>query len=259
MSDYNSSLPIRSEADGSDQRLHIKIVDGTNPAVNQATVDSDKNLKVAVYGDKPDGADQSLRVSELGHAAVDGVYDASNNTDPSQMGLIAHERNASPGDSHQNMRLTAISNGTKRLLDTAIHDESGAAYSYSNPLPVSIEENIPGEQLHDFDNSTAISAGSSDSHAYTVPGSKVLKLYQVLASASGKMKMELTIDADGVGAGVAVTKTVQFNSTAQANCDITFAKPMILAAGTIVAVVRTNRDHTSQDVYSTLVGVLYDV
>ena len=44
MADYDSGLPIRSEVDGTDERVHVKIVDGTtDPAVNQTRVDSDNN------------------------------------------------------------------------------------------------------------------------------------------------------------------------------------------------------------------------
>ena len=49
MADYDSGLPIRSEADGTDERVQVKIVDKTNPDTQQATVDTDDNLKVGVY------------------------------------------------------------------------------------------------------------------------------------------------------------------------------------------------------------------
>src|SRR3989304_1668597 len=97
MADYDSSLPIRSEADGTDERVHTKICDGATPS-QMATVDADLNLHVEVHGNKPAGTDIELRLSELGAPNPDGDYDASDNTKPASVGVIAHDRGASIDD-----------------------------------------------------------------------------------------------------------------------------------------------------------------
>ena len=75
MADYDSGLPIRSEADGTDERVHVKIVDGATPS-QMATVDTDLNVKVGVYGDRADdGADVALLLSEEGRANGRGDYE----------------------------------------------------------------------------------------------------------------------------------------------------------------------------------------
>ena len=53
MSDYKSGLPVRSEADGTDERLQTKIVDATSPDTQQMEVDSDNNAHVEVHGNNP--------------------------------------------------------------------------------------------------------------------------------------------------------------------------------------------------------------
>lgn len=105
--DCDSGLPIRTEADGIDQRVHIKIYDGTtSPSANAAEVDDDNNLHILNHGHKPNGDDVVARHSELGHYAIDGIYHATNNTDPSNIGLVIHVRGATPGDSDQTFRPT---------------------------------------------------------------------------------------------------------------------------------------------------------
>jgi hypothetical protein len=140
--DYDSSLPVRSEKDGLDERLHVKIVDGSSGAVNQAAVDTDKNLHIEVHGnDADDASDVVLKLSELGWANSDGIYEADNNSDPSNNGLIVCTRSAAPSDAEQTFRVTGVQGSTDSNLvwamDVSIHDGNGDAYSDTNPLPIS--------------------------------------------------------------------------------------------------------------------------
>lgn len=251
MADYDSSLPVRTEADA-DDRLQSKLVDFTTPTQGM-TVDAQGNAHVEVHGDNPSGGDEVLRLSELGSASVDGVYHATDNTDPSNVGMVAATRAASPADSDQVKRLTAITNSTVHALDISLHDEDGAAYSDANPLPVYMAPD-PGAEVHDYDTQAALAANASDNHDYLV-ASGSFELGQVFASASGKLKIEVQSSVDGVAF---VTVAVGFNSTATPNIDLTFPIPRILAgaAGARIRVIRTNRDNQAQDVYSTIVGIL---
>lgn len=250
MADYPSSLPVRSEADGADERLQSKLVDFTTPSQGM-TIDAQGNAHVEVHGDDPAAADKVLRLSELGHATLDGVYDGTNNTDPSQTGLVVHTRNATPGDTHQVIRQTGISNGTVHAADIALHDATGAAFSETNPLPVYIAAD-PGTEIVNYDTQASLAANASDTHTYAV-ASGIFELKQVWAAASGKMKIEV-VYYDGVSP---TTIAVGFNSTANPNISISFPPYVVVgAAGKEIRVIRTNLDNQAQDVYSTVMGEL---
>lgn len=253
MADQNTGLPIRSEADGTDERVHVKIVDGTNsPAVNQVEVDSDNNLHVEIHGNDPGGVDRVVRTSELGALTPDGVYDVANNTVPGNTGLIASTRDAAPSDITQTQRLTSVTNGTKRLLDVSIHDENGAPFSATNPLPVTSVDS-EGTEINDYNTGAAVAAAATSNHDYTVTALTTLKLSQVWASASGKMKIEIQIET-GVATDVFNTRFVGFNSTANTNIEVPIKENITVAAGVRVRVIRTNKDNQAQDLYSTISG-----
>lgn len=251
MSDLNSGLPIRTEADGADQRVHVKIVDGTNPSVNQATVDSDKNVHVEIHGNDPLGVDRVVRTSEAGALTPDGVYHATNNTKPGNSGIVASTRSASPDDTTQIQRITSVTNATKRLLDVSMHDENGDAFSPANPLPVTWVDS-EGVEINDFATAT-VAAGGISNHDYTVTTGKTFKLTQLWSSASGKMKIELQIES-AAGSGTFATKFVGFNSTANPNIPMPMSEHITVAAGVRVRVIRTNKDLQPQDVYTTISG-----
>jgi hypothetical protein len=251
MSDYNSGLPVRTEADGTDERLHAKIVDGADPT-KRMTVDSDLNAHVEIHGNSPTGADKVVRTSELGALTPDGVYDGSNNTKPGNSGLIASTRNATPSDSTQTQRITSVTNALKRLLDVSLHDENGDAFSASNPLPVTSVDS-EGVEVNDYGVDTIVAVGTSINHDYTVTALKTLKLSQIWATASGKMKIQVQIET-GVATGVYTTKFVAFNSTANTNILIPISENITVAAGVRVRVIRANKDNQPQDLYTTISG-----
>lgn len=251
MSDYNSSLPIRSQADGTDERVHVKIVDGTTPA-QRATVDTDGNVHIEVHGNDPATADRVLRLSELGAVTPDGVYDVTNNTKPGNVGLITSTRAASPDDTTQTQRLTSVTNSTKRLLDVSIHDENGDVFSETNPLPVIVTES-EGTRVNNYKDATAVAAAGTDDHDYTVTALKTFYLTQVEASASGKAKIEIKTET-AASSGIFTSWFVQFNSTASTNMSIVLKEPIAVVAGAKVRVTMTNRDNQSQDLYSTICG-----
>lgn len=258
MADYDSGLPIRSEADGTDERVHSKLVDYTDPdsAGNQLEI-SEGKAHTRVHGSQPDGTtDQELRLSELGAPNGDGDYDATNNTKPDSSGTIVHDRNATPDETHQNVRATGITSGTVHAQDIALHDEAGNPYSGTNPLPVTFEQS-EGLEIHDYDQAVNTAADASTNHDYSVADTKVFLLREVLCSASGKARFELQV-GDGGAVEVFSTIAVVFNSTANPNSPIVFTDPVVVtgtANTTTVRIIKTNLDNQPQDVYSTIVGV----
>lgn len=252
MADYNSSLPVRTEADGTDERLHCKIVDGSTPS-QRATVDTDGNLHIEAHTNDPAGVDRVLRSSELGALTPDGVYHASDNTIPGNLGLIASSRNVSPGNTTQTMRVTAVQGTTPNTvwaLDVSMHDEAGNPFSASNPLPVTSVDS-EGTEVNDYNTASAVAAAASSNHDYTATGT--FKFSGVWAAASGKMKIEVRVET-AVASGVFNTRFVGFNSTANPNIFMDIKENITVATGVRVRVVRTNLDNQPQDLYSSVMG-----
>lgn len=254
MADYNSSLPVRSEADV-DERVQVKIVDATNPDTQQMEVDTDGNLHAEAHGNDPAGVDRVLRTSEQGHANVSGLYDGTNNTDPANIGIVAHVRDVAPADNQQTERLTSIENaaGDVRALDISLHDEDGEAYSFTNPLPV-FQTESDGDEIVDYNTSTSVAANSSVNHDYTVSAARTFLGSMLSVSGSGKLKAELQLETVA-GSSVYNTVAVKFNSTSDPNVDFELKKIIKQITGANVRVVITNRDNQPQDVYSTLLGI----
>lgn len=258
MADYDSGLPIRSEADGADERVHVKLVDHTTPAQG-ATIDTDGDLHIEMHGNKvTDQSDLVMELSEEGKVMTRGHYDVTDCSEPASLGLIVSQRSGTPGYTTMTLRPTAVSGEANSMcLDIALHDELGNYYDADNPLPVTLEEN-EGDEIHDFDKAVAIVKDASSNHTYSVANGKTLLLYGVLASASGKMKVELSI-GDGEVAEAFVDKAVNFNSTAKPECSIELQRVPIKIVGTVntttIKVVKTNLDNQAQDLYSTFIGV----
>lgn len=255
MADINSALPVRSEADGADQRVQVKVVDATSPGAQQMIVDTDSNAHVESHGNDPAGVDRVMRLSERGAITPDGLYDAANNTVPGNVGLIASQRAAVPADTDQIQRLTAIQGtalNTVHALDVSMHDENGDAFSASNPLPVTSVDS-EGDEVNDYNTASAVAAAATNNHDYTVTAGKTLKLTGVNTSGSGRMKILVAIET-GVGTNVFTTKFVRFSNASELNTFIEIQESIAVAAGVRVRVARTNRDLLAQDLYSTISG-----
>lgn len=110
----------------------------------------------------------------------------------------------------------------------------------------------PGTERVSYDSSSAIASGATDNHDYAFTNAS--KLYQVLASASGKLKVEVQVET-GAATNVFNTVMVGFNSTANPNINLELNKYASVPAGARVRVIRTNKDTQAQDVYSTIVGL----
>ncbi len=257
MSDYNSQLPVRSKQDA-DERVQIKIVDEANPDTQQATVDTDKNVKVGVYGDRTDDqADIALALSEEGKSVVRGDYEADDSSEPSSVGLIVSSKQASPDQTHQLVRPTGLqgtTDNTIHAMHVALTDEAANPYSGSNPMPVTLEAS-EGTEVEEFDEAVDIAKDATDDHDYTVTALKTFSGSKIWASASGKMKIEVQLET-AAASGIFNTKYVGFNSTANPNICISLEKiGLEQVAGAIVKIIRTNLDNQTQSLYSTIVGV----
>lgn len=265
--DYDSSLPIRSEADGDDERVQVKIVDKDNPDTQQTTVDTDSNLHVEIHGNDEAGVDRVVELSESGNVALDGDYDAATNTNPSSVGIMAHDRNGASTDrTHQNLRPTAVVGENNTVcIDVALHDEAGQNYDENNPLPVTLSESEGDEQhiyeeTEDLTRKTGSTITTTD-HDYTVADGRTLLVYGVLTSGSGKIKSEVKL-GDGAASESFAVKATKFNSTSNTSADFDFCRVPLKVVGTsdgtTIRVTIGNRDRQDQDVHTTIIGVEKD-
>lgn len=253
--DYNSSLPVRSEADGVDARVQVKVVDKTNPTTQQMTVDTDSNAHVEMHGNDPAGVDRVAKMGQDGSLTTNGIYDGTTNTEPGTVGLTAQERNATAAHARQNQRPTA-KRGTvdtdQVSLDVALHDENGNKYTTANPLPVVLSNEEVGTAVHAYLESVAtVAPGATENLDYTVAGS-TFTLKNILASASGRIKVEILV---GAAAGP-TRRYVLFNSTAFLNVEKACPANSLVAIGDIVRVSITNMDKQAFTVYASVEGTL---
>ena len=106
-------------------------------------------------------------------------------------------------------------------------------------------------EVNDYNTSAAVASSASTSHDYTVTALKTLKIFEIFASASGRIKVEVIVDPTGTPS----PEYVAFNSTANPNIRIPVGGLLEVAAGLVVRIVITNLENKdSQDVYSTLLG-----
>ena len=260
--DIDSQLPVRSVADGDDERVLVKIQDGADPGgVDKTAEVSEKKVHIRNFSKDSDGNDQEMLLSQEGHVVTNGDYDATDNKRPASSAEILHDRTApatQPGEADQNFRPTGVSydDGVKTVnsADVAIRDEDGVPFSKSNPLPVAIEES-EGDEIHVHkETATKITKNNSEDHEYTSVAPEEFELEQWGISASGYMKGELQVET-GVSTGVFESKDVLFNSTAQPNAEKTFKRPIKVATGVKVKIIMTNLDNQSQALYSFMNGL----
>jgi hypothetical protein len=109
-----------------------------------------------------------------------------------------------------------------------------------------------GTEIVNYNTVAAVAAGATSNHDWT--SAAVSKLYQVWASASGKLRIEVQIET-GAATGVFNTIAVGFNSTANPNINLDLSKFAAVPNGARVRVIRRNNDNQSQDVYSTIIAI----
>ena len=127
------------------------------------------------------------------------------------------------------------------------------AVNTDGSINVVVSDTAPGTPINNYNTVASVAGGATSNHDYTVTAAKTLSLNQIEAAGSGKMKIEVQVET-GVASGVFNTRWVQFNSTANTNMSIHIENPISVAAGVRVRVIRTNKEGSTQDVYSTISG-----
>lgn len=260
MSDYNSSLPVRTENNGD---VAIRVVDGTITS-QQLTVNADGSINITDNGGiiTVDGtvelgattlaALESITVQNGAGASAVNIQDGGNSITVDAVDLdirdlvFATDKVDVSGSS---VTVTATDLDIRDLSHTldSVKIGDGAdflAVNTDGSINVVITDASPGTAINDYNTVSSVAAAATSNHDYTSVGNFYLN--QIHASGSGKIKIEVLVDA--------VSKFVCFNSTANPNIDITIANPILATSGQVVRIIRTNKDNQSQDVYSTISG-----
>lgn len=253
-SDYKSSLPVRSEADGLDERVHSKLVDFADPGgANKQMEVSEKLAHIRAFGADPAGVKRQLLLSQEGFANGNGKYDATLNTRPASAGILIHTRAAAPGQSDQILRPTGVQGSvlnTVWALDVAIHDESGNPFNDTNPMPVTVVDS-EGTEVNDYNESAVdVIKDASDTHVYTAGAA--FKFTQFTVASSGRAKF--LIEVDPTNSGTYSKKFTVFVSTSTLAFDKQLKEPIAISSGGKVRVTRTNLDNQPLALYSTISG-----
>jgi hypothetical protein len=248
MADYDSSLPIRTEAAGD---VDVFISDATTPS---------QKLKV-----NADGSIDTNLATGAKVIVTDGTDDVEVNADGSLNAVVTAtdldirdlEFATDSVTAHQGGSWTVEATATDldiRDLSAAqdsvaahLFDEAGVAFSASNPLPVIMSSDNEGDEICSFNTTSSVAANASTNHDYTVTTGKTLLIEQAWVSGSGKCKAELLVNG--------VLKFVGFNSTANANIEIPVKRLLKGLTTEVVRITVTNLDKQAQDLYSTLSGL----
>lgn len=238
----------------------IKITDGTD------TVNVSATGELSVFATAQPGVDigdvtvnngpgaAAVNIQDGGNSiTVDGTVTLSEDHNYGVVGANTLRTAAQIGNSTGAADFNAGVTTAQTLRVVAnIMSSAGTAFSNANPLPVSFSTSPLGTEINNY-NTATVAAGATSNHDYTVTAGMTFELYQIWAAASGKLKIEVQVET-GVATGIFTTKFVGFNSTATPNIDLDLMKPITVAAGVRVRVIRTNLDNQSQDVYSTISG-----
>jgi hypothetical protein len=220
MADFDSSLPIRPEADGD---VVINLSDPNTPA-NKVAVEADGSLNV----------NATIPAGEK-IIVTDGTDDLEINADGSLNAVVTAT----------DLDIRDLDASTDSVA-AHLFDEAGVAFSASNPLPVELSPQQGGAPVVDYQTSSSVAAAASVNHDYTVTAATTFIGEELWASGSGKLKVEVLVDS--------ATVFVGFNSTANPNVRIPLDKVVTADASEVVRITLTNLDKQPQDLYSTLTG-----
>ena len=273
MSDINSSLPVRTEADGdivakigdgttpsqqlaidASGRVTAKLNDGTGNALTSQANGSQRALDVGINVAGVQVDPRSIRALTASDVVSVNNLPATVDTNFGAAGASTIRTASEIGNATGAASFNAGTTGAQTLrVASNLYDSTGTAFSSLNPLPVSVSSVSPGTSIQNYNTSAALAAAASSNHDYTVTALKTLGLARMWASSSGKMKIEVQA-ATAAASGVFNTKFVGFNSTANPNIDITVQTTLQQVTGAKIRVIRTNLDKVAEAVYSTIEG-----
>ena len=162
---------LKREFESSDDRLRVD-AQITATLVDTKITDGVIDATITTVAAK-NGLDVNIVNNSIA-IGIDGVYNATTNPVPDNVGLVARQRNASPADSQQTQRLTSVTNSTIQALDVALLDESGLAFSSTNPLDIVIRD-ITGSEIGSTILNRLDLSGPADEITETISASLIYK------------------------------------------------------------------------------------
>jgi hypothetical protein len=220
-----------------DRKLLTRIVGATD--ANRLDIDASGHAQIDIAADSSGGVEVvqdtagDLNMTEVNSGdiktAVEIIDDWDNGADQCNIDIAAVSVTALPVSKDSN------------------------ANSETNPLYVyNVKTVVSGYEVHDYDLASAIASDASSNHDYTVANTTFF-LKSVIVSGSGNIKAEIQT---GPVASLA-TKAVVFLQGRQGDTkQVTFDPPIevpVTSTGT-VRVIKTNRQGTATDLYSTIIG-----
>jgi hypothetical protein len=294
MSDYNSSLPVRTESAGD---LAIKVVDATITS-RQMTVNADGSLNTVVSAtnldirdlafatDKVDASGSTVELGATSLAALESIT-VQNGSGVAAVN-IQDGGNSITVDGTVELGATTLAalenitvSGTVELGATTLAALETITVTATALDIRALTPATDSVKISDGTDSLAINADGSLNVVVTssVAGTPVCDYntaaavaaaassnhsYTVTAGKTLKMtgvlatasgKAKVEVQVEtGVATGVYNTKFVAFNSTATPNMQVFPTGDIMVAAGVRVRVIRTNKDNQAQDLYSTIEG-----
>lgn len=249
------------ESNSATNPLFISITDGTDVATVTGTA-LDVNATVTINYDYADdsaftvGTDQVAAMGALADETTPDSVDEGDIGIPRMtldrklltriVGATDANRLDIDGSGHAQIDIAAIS------VTAVPISKDASANTELNPIWVqNVSTLTSGEEIHDYDTSSAVASDTADNHDYTVAGTTFF-LKSVIAAASGGLKIEVQT---GPVASL-VTRAVGFITREGGVHQFFFDPPIevpVTSTGT-VRVIRTNRQGAAQDVYSTIIG-----
>lgn len=184
----------------------------------------------------------------------DGIYDGTDNENPSSAGVITSERSASKSVSTMAKRVSSVDGDNDRTaMDVAMADGNGNGIDIDNPMPVFVTDS-PATEIVDYDAAADVAqSGGSANHDYTTTSE--FRGFAAYGASSGLAKFELQVET-AAASGTFNTLMTKFNSASDPNVDLVIKNPAPIATGVIVRVVKTNLEKNKPtDLYSTINGL----
>lgn len=144
----------------------------------------------------------------------------------------------------------------RRILTVITDATTGAnrlLVNSNGSINVNITTSTITGEVHDYDTASAVAADATSNHDYTVVNATFL-LKSVIFSGSGNVKAEIQVGP----LATLVTVAVAFLNGRQGDTQQVFFDPAVevpVASTGTVRVIRTNRQGSATDVYSTIVGI----
>lgn len=163
------------------------------------------------------------------------------------------------GDGTETMNVTAAGEAEVDIAAqslTALKVSKDAnANTETNPIYVQVVAGVvSGNEIHDYDTQASLASDTADNHDYTVAGTTFM-LKSIIFSCSGGGKIEVQSGPTASLTTDAVGFVPKHGGTLQLDFDP--PKEVPSASTGIVRAIRTNREGSAQDVYSTIIG--YDL